>query len=146
MLELSKEIIDIMVNDATLKALIGYSANDSRIYAWNPSEDVVYSSSKKAAIFYHFSFGKRPSRWSYPQQFANGSLFFKVLAIDQENTDKIGERLNDLFDCKIIETTNWRIGTCETMGYNNTKPEGSPSNTQWAKMVSFSLSNILKRN
>jgi len=145
MLEIYKEIIDIMVNDATLQGLIGYTANDTRIYAWNPSEDVVYSTSKKEAIFYRGAYGRRPPKWSYPKQFVNGTLFFKVVSVDQETVEKTGERLSVLFDQQVIETTNWRIGTCEQLSYNDAIPEGSPSNTQWTKMVSFMLSNILKR-
>jgi len=146
MLEIYAEIVDIMVNDAALQSLTGYTTNDTRIYAWNPSEDVVYSTSKKAAIFYRIAFGKRPGRWSYPMQFVNGTLFFKVNSISQMATDQIGERLSSLFDQKTIETTNWRIGTCEQLSYNDALPEGSPSNTQWSKMVSFMLRNVLKRN
>ena len=145
MLEIYTEIIDIIINDATIKNLIGYTSSDERIYAWNPSEDIIYSNSKKGAIFYRSATGKRPVRWSYPQQFSNSTLFFKVVAVDQETTDKIGERLIELFDLQKIETTNWKINHCELLSYNDAAPEGSPSNTQWSKMITFVFTNIFRR-
>ena len=146
MLELHAEIVDIVINDSIIQGLTGYTVSDERVYAWNPAEDVIYSSSKKAAIFYRTATGKRPNRWSYPMQFANSSLFFRIVSIDQETTDKIGERLIALFDLNVIETTNWRVCHCELVNYNDALPEGAPSNTQWIKMVSFLFSNVLKRN
>jgi len=145
MLEIQAEIVDIVLNDSIIQGLTGYTLTDERIYAWNPSEDVIYSSSKKAAIFYRMAMGKRPNRWSYPKQFVNGSLFFKVVSIDQETTDKVAERLTDLFDVQKLETTNWRINHCELVSRNDAQTEGAPSNTQWVKMVSFMLTNIFKR-
>lgn len=146
MLEIHAEIVDIVKNDSILQGFTGYTINDERVYAWNPAEDVIYSSSKKAAIFYRTVTGKRPNKWSYPKQFANSTLFLRVVSIDQETTDKIGERLIALFDLQTVETTNWRIGSCELVNYNDALPEGTPSNTQWIKMVSFAFTNVLKRN
>lgn len=145
MLEINAEIIDVILSDSTIKTLLGHTADDERVYAWNPAEDIIYSSSKKGAIFYREATGKRPPRWSYPTQFSNSTLFFKVVSIDQETTDKIGERLITLFDLGTIETTNWRIATVELLSYNDSIPEGSGNSTQWAKMVSFMFSNVFKR-
>jgi hypothetical protein len=145
MREINAEIIEIILADNTIKTLLGHTTTDERIYAWNPSEDVIYSSSKKGAIFYKEITGKRPSKWSYPKQFANSTIFFKVVSIDQENTDKLSERLIELFDLGTLETTNWRVGFIELLSYNDTVTEGSPTNTQWTKMVTFRFSNVFKR-
>jgi len=145
MLETNAEIIDIILADNTIKTLLGHTSDDERIYAWNPSEDIIYSSSKKGAILYKEATGKRPPRWSYPHQFSNSTLFFKVVSIDQETTDKIGERLIDLFDIKNIQTTNWHIKHIELVSYNDSVPEGTPPNTQWVKVVSFMFSNVFRR-
>jgi hypothetical protein len=145
MKEINAELINVILNDSAIKTALGYTATDERIYAWNPAEDVIYSDNKKGAIFYRIIYGKRPKRWSYPKQFANGSIYFKVVSIDQETTDTVGERLIELFDLETIETTNWRIGHSELLSYNDAKPEGSGRNTQWSKMVTFMFTNILKR-
>lgn len=145
MREINADIIETILADATIKSLLGYTSADERIYAWNPSEDVIYSSSKKGAIFYKEIVGKRPYTWSYPKQFANITFFFKVVSIYQESVDLISERLIDLFDLTTAETTNWRVGHIELLTYNDMVAEGSPTNTQWAKMVTFRFTNILKR-
>lgn len=145
MKEINAEIISLILNDSAIKTAIGYTASDARIYAWNPAEDVIYSDSKKGAIFYSLVYGKRTKRWSYPKQFANASIYFKVVSIDQETTDTVGELLIDLFDLKTIQTTNWRIAHSELLQYNEAKSEGSGQNIQWVKMVTFMLTNIFKR-
>jgi hypothetical protein len=145
MLEIHAEIVEIIEADSTMDNLLGATTSDTRIYSWNPSEDIIYSSSKKGAIFYREAVGKRPPRWSYPKQFSNSTLFFKVVGINQTITNQIGERLIDLFDLGTVETTNWRIATVELLSYNDSIPEGSPTNTQWTKMVTFMFSNIFKK-
>ena len=145
MLEISKYFIDQMKADASLSTLIGSDASDSRIYSFNPSFKVIFSSEKKAAIFYKENQNPRPTMFSYPSQRGNLYYYFSVESPNKNLTKQIGEYLIAKFENKGFSTTNWRIGITIMNGNSEGAVGGTDVTPVYKQNISFLLKEVFKR-
>jgi hypothetical protein len=106
MLEISEYLINILKYDSEITSLTGANSSDYRIYSWKPSFDVIFSSTKKSAIFYSSFQDKRPYLWSYPNQIGNITYFFQSSSPNKTFAIQVIERINDLFDNYNFSTQN----------------------------------------
>lgn len=145
MLELDKEVVDIIKDDATMISLMGITTSDNRVYAWYPASDIVYTAQKDTAIIYRNSMGGRPFNWSYPSQIPNIQYFFRVLSISQLKIRQVSERLIELFDLTSISSTSWSVKWITLSSYADGMTEGSPTHPILSKNVLFSFNIVVKR-
>lgn len=145
MLEISKYIIDLMKNDASLSALTGGNANDPRIYSWNPPFVITFSSTYPAAIFYKDNQNPRPTEFSYPSQKGNIYYYLAVESPNKTLAKQIQEYLVSLLENRSFSTTNWRIGNILMNGTSEGVVGGTGTTPVHKQNISFLLFPIFKR-
>jgi hypothetical protein len=145
MLEIDKLVVEKIKQDSTMIQLMGITASDSRVYAWYPATDIVYTVGvSEVAIIYRNSMGGRPFNWSYPSQVPNMTYFFRILSIGQLKLRQCAERLIELFDKTSIESSNWSVKWIELGGVADGMNEGGPTLPIVSKNVTFAFSIIVK--
>lgn len=142
MLELDKYFVDALKADATITSYTGKVATDSRIFTWNPSFDVEFSTSKPAAIFYSDNENMRGSVASYPTQKGNINYFFQIVSIDKTKAKQIAERIIILFEEKGFTTTHWKVGIVKKITNKDGVNEGTPTKPLHSRIVSFILKEV----
>lgn len=145
MLEITKHLVDILINNSSLDILLGVTLSDSRIYSWNPPFDVVYNPTSPAAIFYYNESGKRPYVYSYPQQLPDETYYFQVVSIDKTKMEQIAEIIFDLFDGYVFHTEHFSVKTMEPTGKFDSDFGGTPTKILYGKLLVFDLNNLFRR-
>lgn len=147
MIDIDEYVVGTVVADATMISLMGIDGSDNRIYAWYPTDDIIYNNTYPAAMVYRKGSGSRPGEnYSYPSQIPHINYFFRCLSIDQLVLGQVAERLLDLFDDKYnVLLTNFGIKKMSVIGNSDAPTEGDAGNPIYVKVVSFSFTNIVKR-
>jgi hypothetical protein len=145
MLEIDKYVVDKIKNDATISGYTGKDANDSRVYTYRPSVDVIFSPKYPAAIFYRDNQNPQPKEYSYPSQVGDIYYYFQVVSDNKTLTKQIGERLVSIFKDISITTTNWRVLIVKSNGNSEGVPEGTPTKPLYVRNVSFLLREVFER-
>jgi len=145
MLEITKYLVDTLINSNSIKTLLGGDISDSRIYSWNPPFDVVYTTAKPAAVFYYSESGKRPNEFSYPQQLPDETYYFQVVSFDRTKVEQISELVFSLLDLYTFHTEHFSVKTMEPGGISESTFEGTPTKPLYIKNIIFELSNIFRR-
>lgn len=146
MLEIKAGILNYLLGDSELRTLLNSDSNDDRVYSWNPPQDIVYSDSKRSAIFYRLFVNQKPTIRSYPQQFSNMFFYLRVVSKSELDTELISEQIIKLLDEQYgFLTDNWSIKKIVLANYNDGKNEGTPSFPLYVKNLSFSFNNIFQR-
>jgi hypothetical protein len=146
MLEINKAIVARVAGDSTIQTLMGGTTSDTRIYKWYPTGDVAFTvGAAECAVIYRTSVTGYPFRWSYPKQFSDMQLFFRVLSISQLKLGQVAERLIDLFDQGSLQTDNWSVRSIELVSMVEGMNEGEATKPIHTRNVSFTLGVILRR-
>jgi hypothetical protein len=145
MLEINEEIVKLIENDSNISSLLGSTISDSRVYAWYPLDNLVFSDTTPAAILYRDSMGSRPYRWSYPKQMPNLFIYFRVCSIYIEKANQVAESLINLFDKTNISIDNWSIKWIELVSKTQGMPEGTPTKLVYSVNTSFRFTNVFRR-
>jgi hypothetical protein len=145
MLEINEEIVSIIEDNAEIGLLLGSTVSDSRVYAWYPLDNIVFSDVIPAAIIYRDSMGARPFRWSYPNQMPNLLIFFRACSISIEKANQVAESLINLFDKTNLSTDNWGIKWIELVNKTQGMPEGTPTKLVYSVNVTFNFTNVFRR-
>ena len=146
MLEIQSEIISRILANNDIRSWLG-STPDERVLSWETPQDVVYSGQSKGTIFYRVSLNKR-GVWSYPKQFHNMLVFFRVVHISELERDFVAEKLIEIFDDNSnnkLETTNYSVKKIDFSNKSTGANEGTPSFPLYVSNISFIFSNIFKK-
>ena len=145
MLEISEYLLNILKYDATITSLTGAISSDYRIYSWKPAFDIIFSSTKEAAIFYSSFQDKRKHDWSYPSQIGDITYFFQSSSLNKTTAQQVIERINDLFDNYSFSTTNYNILSMMCNGKKEGPLEGTATRRIYGETISFLLRDICSR-
>lgn len=144
MLEICKYLIDELKSDSSLTSLTGATVSDSRIYAWKPGANIVFSTSVNGAIYYHFSFEGKPFLFSYPSQIPDASITFRCASPIRTTSFQIAELLSAKFEYLSFSTTNYRIGVMTFDSMFEGVPEGDASRPVYIFDVNYDLKELFK--
>lgn len=146
MLEIDRAIVQRISNDSTIQTIMGGTAADRRIYAWFPVGDVVFTEGTvECSIVYRVSVNGYPWRWSYPNQFSEMQLFFRIASINQLKLGQVSERLIDLFDKGSLQSTNWSVRWIELLSDVEGFNEGEATKPIHIRNQSYRLGTVLRR-
>lgn len=145
MLGINKLIKDTIVADSGIKSLLGYTATDNRIYGFYAPKDIIYNDSKPACIIFKIHFGKRAVNYSYPLQYPNVFIYFRVLSISQLNREQVSDRLLQLFDQKYnLQNDEFTVKFSEIGNYADGVVEGTPTKPIYAKNISVKFNSVFR--
>jgi len=119
MLEIDKYIMDVIKASTYISNLTGAVFGDYRIYTWEPPFDVIFSTTKKAAIFYKERHFGSPKEFSFPSQKGNIQYIIQVVSPTKVITKQIVEELDKIFCSEMYSgfvTDNWKIGVVKNDG------------------------------
>lgn len=97
--ELKDYILDnILIPDATIQGLTGYTATDPRFYEWYPATDPAFDSTYPAFIIYRIA--RHGRMFEFVDRAEKGDVFFHfdVFAFDTDTLGAVVEQLEDLLD------------------------------------------------
>jgi hypothetical protein len=145
MLNLNKLIIDLILADTAIKNSLGYTATDKRVYGFYAPKDVIYNDSKPSCIFFKTQFGKRKAKYSYPAQYPDVFIYFRVLSITQLNREQVADRLLKIFDQKYnLKNTEFNVKFSEISNYTDGIIEGTPVKPIYTKNISVKLNDVFR--
>lgn len=145
MLEIDKYIMDAIKGDATISGYTGKTSSDPRVYSWMPSQDVIFSSTYPAAIFYRDNQNPHPIEYSYPSQIGNIYYYFQIVSNSKTLTKQIAERLITLFKDTSVTTTNFRVLIIKQNGNSEGITEGTATKPLYVRNVSLLLKEVFER-
>ncbi len=127
--EIKDYILDtILIPDATIQGLTGYTATDPRIYEWFPAVDPDFNTTFPAFITYRIA--KYGRMGDFVDRAEIGDIFFHfdVFAFDTDTLGAIVLRLEDLLDLYgPFTTTRHKVGTIIVEGSFEMPTEGESS-------------------
>ena len=97
--EIKDYILDtLLIPDATIQALTGYTATDPRIYEWYVATDPSFDSTYPAFIIYRIARHGRDFEFVDRAEIGDIFFHFDVLAYDSDTLGAIVLRLEDILD------------------------------------------------
>jgi hypothetical protein len=97
--EIKDYILDtILIPDATIQGLTGYTASDPRIYEWFPAVDPAFDTTFPAFVTYRIA--RHGRGLEFVDRAEKGDVFFHfdIFAFDTDTLGSIAERIDDLLD------------------------------------------------
>jgi len=100
----------LVIGDATLQGLTGYTASDPRVYEWYPAFAVTLSSSLPGYIVYHYKNYGATSSSVDRAELGDVIVHFDIYSYNSDTKGDIAKRLRSIFDLYgAFNTTNYRV-------------------------------------
>lgn len=137
----------LVIGDATLQGLTGYTASDPRVYEWFPALNVTLSSSLPAYIVYHLRNYGATARSVDRAELGDFYCHFDVYAYDSDTKGAVARRLRNILDLYgAFNTTNYRILQLKVTEDMELQIEGeSPSERRYRHHITVRLIGVLSR-
>jgi hypothetical protein len=151
--EVFQYIINLIRSNPDILSLLGgiisdppVDADDDRIYGYPGTTDIVYDSTRQAAIIYKDSLSPMPNKFSYPSQRPDSTIYFQVVGVNKTVVKQVEEELHTLLNLiPPFTTTNWKIGTIMIQGSDDSSDEGTATYPLIIRNVRMRLKEVFKR-
>lgn len=145
-LEICDKVLDTIKSDGAISSYTGYSVNDSRIYSWNPMFNITFSPTQKAAILFRYAQSPDPMEKSYPTQRGDVYFYFQIKSPDRTLAARIGERIENMFRDKPLQSDNYKALVVFPNGNNDGDAEGTVTRPVYVRNVNLIFKQIFKLN
>jgi len=137
----------LIIPDATLQGLTGYTASDPRVYEWYPALNVTLDSSLPAYIVYNLKNYGPTARSVDRAEIGDFYFHFDVYSYNSDYKGDVVKRLRDILDLYgAFNTTNYRILQMRVIEDMELPIEGeSPSERRYRHHIAVRLIGVLSR-
>lgn len=147
MKELKNYILQIVIADAVIQGITGWTADDPRFYEWYLAADPAYNDTYPAFIIYRVAGHGRGA--DSVDRAESGDLFFHfdIFAKDTEKTSDIAEQLANLLDLYgPFETPSYKVNNIILTENFEMATEGESSSDRMLRHhVAFLLRGVHKK-